>query len=48
MQKKMTHKIDGAWLTETMTDISSDDIEAIFTITTTGGITTHKTAIGAA
>ena len=40
--------INGAWLTETMTDVSSDDVEVTFTITTPGGITTHKTSTGVA
>ena len=38
--------INGAWLTETMTDVSSDDVEVTFTITTPGGTTTHKTTTG--
>ena len=40
--------INGAWLTETMTDVSSDDVEVTFTITTPGGTTTHKTITGIA
>ena len=40
--------INGAWLTETMTDVSSDDVEVTFTITTPGGTTTHKTTTGIA
>ena len=40
--------INGAWLTETMTDVSSDDVEVTFTITTPGGSVTHKTTTGIA
>ena len=40
--------INGAWLTETMTDVSSDDVEVTFTITTPGGTITHKTTTGIA
>ena len=40
--------INGAWITETMTDVSSDDVEVTFTITTPGGTTTHKTTTGIA
>ena len=36
--------INGPWLTETMTDVSSDDVEVTFTITTPAGTTTHKTS----
>ena len=42
MGKALT--IDGPWLTETMTDVSSDDVEVTFTITTPAGTTTHKTS----
>ena len=40
--------INGPWLTETMTDVSSDGVEVTFTITTPGGTTTHKTTTGIA
>ena len=40
--------INGPWLTETMTDVSSDDAPVTFTITTPGGTTTHKTTTGIA
>ena len=40
--------INGTWLTETMTDVSSDDVEVTFTITTPGGTATHKTTTGIA
>ena len=40
--------INGAWLTETMTDVSSDDVEVTFTVTTPAGTTTHKTTTGIA
>lgn len=40
--------IDGAWLTETMTDVSSNDVEVTFTVTTPNGTATHKTTTGVA
>ena len=40
--------INGPWLTETMTDVSSDDVEVTFTITPPGGTATHKTTTGIA
>jgi hypothetical protein len=46
MDKALT--INGPWLTETMTDVSSDDVEVTFTITTPGGSVTHKTTTGIA
>ena len=46
MDKTLT--INGPWLTETMTDVSSDDVEVTFTITTPSGTTTHKTTTGIA
>ena len=41
-------KIDGTWLTETMTDVSSDDAPVTFTVTTPSGTTEHKTTTGIA
>ena len=46
MGKALT--IDGPWLTETMTDVSSEEVEITFTITTPGGTATHKTTTGIA
>ena len=46
--KAIPYAINGAWLTETMTDVSSDEVEVTFTVTTPGGTTTHKTTTGIA